>query len=921
MELHAGPDGLGREKVEKIAYRAVSKYLTQYANFVDYRRAQISAAKDLFPNGNEAAVMARSFDAVGILDGQETPPPSPVPATSGEERAVFLRAEFDPLWGTFLGYGFYLIEAQNTLLITQNALQRTRPAVSGDGQWALFVDEFGDLYWTDGSTEEQLTSSGEVRTIAISKDQRYAAFTTADMDNQIHLLTLADETVRSATIRVPTSGEDVEADFADVLTFDCTGEYLHFDAFAEGVLGQARYGCWGLFALRVKDLQCQSLLPFSPGLQVGNPSLAHTRPDRLVADYEYTQGGATTVGMVSLDLSRNELHVLLNGLNTYATPSFRGDDRQILYLTYQGGLFYLNEAALAPDDASLVQGSVNPVLWSQSELAYPVGFRSGTYGAPAGRLRIVPVSLGFGEVPVGSSVERSLELQNDGNADLELIEVALEGASFDAYDFASAMGKKLAVGQRQALTLRFTPKKAGPAAATLRFKTAIPGSADATAALAGTGIASTRDYWREVWQDFQNRYSYFEYKGVDWNAVYETHKNAFQGLNPTQFGQKLNEVLQVLHDWHVTVRLPDGQYLGYAGQYPRNYSTKLFLGYTASGEGYVNVQRADVIYHALLKGNWAHIQVDTLATEAFARLSDADLDGVFATYAGVDGWILDIRANNGGDETQARKIAARFTDQPVTYGQVRPRKPGTVPYQFEPEVVKRLEPADVRLRLTKPVAMLIGQRCMSSAEWFTLMMRACPNAVLIGDRTRGASGGPVAGGVAEWNLEYSISTWIAYDENHQPFEDRGIPPALAVSPMASIDEAAQRDYVLERAIAFLEWRRNLGARLPRVSGRSDADGDGRLDVVEFAEGTDPLEGGLSAFGFEPGGIRVRPLGGVELRWRSASGATYVVERADRVTGPWVRIAVGLAATPPVNTFADPTASGSGPFFYRLVREP
>ncbi len=917
----AGPAGLGRDKVEKIAYRAVSKYLTQYASFVDYRRAQISAAKDLFPNGHEAAVVAQAFDAVSILDGEETPPPTPVPATAGEERAVFLRAEYDPFWGTFLGYGFFLLEQQETLLITRNALQRTRPAVSGDGQWALFVDEFGNLYWTDGTTEERLTSSGEVRTITVSKDQRYVAFTTTDFDNQIHILALADDSIRSATIRVPTSGEDVLADFADVLAFDCTGEYLHFDAFAEGVFGQAEYGCWGLFVLRVKDLQCQSLIPFSPGLQVGNPSLAHTRPDRVAADYEYTTGGSTTLGMVTLDLSKNELHVLLQGLGVYASPSFRGDDQKLVYLTRQGNLFYLNEATLSADGASLVPGSVNPLLWSQSELVYPVGFRSGAYSAPAGRLQLNPEALSFGNVPVGSSAERNLEIRNSGNADLELIDVALESADVDAYDFASAISKKLAVGSRQTLALRFTPTKPGATVATVRFKTTLPGAADITAALAGAGTAAARDYWREVWQDFQDRYSYFDYKDVNWNLVYETHKTAFQGLNPTQFGHKLNEVLQVLHDWHVVVRLPDGQYLGYEREYPRNYSTKLFLGYTTTGEGYRNVRDANVLYHAALKGNWAHIQIDTFAAEAFAKLSDADLESVFAGYAGVDGWILDVRANNGGDETQATKIASRFSDRSLTYGYVRVRKPGTVPYEFAPEIVKTLAPAEATLRHAKPVAVLIGQRCMSSAEWFTLMMRACPNAVLIGDRTRGASGGPVLGGVAEWKLDYSMSTWIAYDQNHQPFEDRGITPDIAVPPNASVDDAAQRDYVLEKAIAYLDWRKQLGDRLPLVSGPTDADGDGRLDVVEFAQGTDPLSGGASSFGFEPGGIRVLPLGGLELRWRSTGGERYDVERAERVTGPWTLLARGLAATPPVNVYADSSATGPGPLFYRLAREP
>jgi C-terminal processing protease CtpA/Prc len=41
-----------------------------------------------------------------------------------------------------------------------------------------------------------------------------------------------------------------------------------------------------------------------------------------------------------------------------------------------------------------------------------------------------------------------------------------------------------------------------------------------------------------------------------------------------------------------------------------------------------------------------------------------------------------------------------------------------------------------------PVVALVGQRTMSSGEWFALMIRACANGRLVGDRTRGASGPP-----------------------------------------------------------------------------------------------------------------------------------------------------------------------------------
>ena len=120
-----------------------------------------------------------------------------------------------------------------------------------------------------------------------------------------------------------------------------------------------------------------------------------------------------------------------------------------------------------------------------------------------------------------------------------------------------------------------------------------------------------RDYWREIWQDYQDHYWYFYHKGVDWSAVYEAQKASFAGLNPTQFATRLNEVLQILHDWHVYVQLPDGTYQGYSADYPRNHPNQSPTRYTDGAAPYTNLKNANVVYHARLTGNYAHIVVDT----------------------------------------------------------------------------------------------------------------------------------------------------------------------------------------------------------------------------------------------------------------------------------------------------------------------
>ncbi|MBX3743972.1 MAG: M4 family metallopeptidase [Verrucomicrobiae bacterium] len=916
-----GPGGLGRARAERIVYRALTRYMTQYSAFIDYRRAAVAAATDLHPGGTEAGVVAAAFDAVGILDGEATPPPTPVPATTGDERVVFLRAERDPWFNLLLGYSFFVMDAQQFEAVSFNLLQPVRPAVSGDGTWALYVGEDHNVYWTDGSaTDEPLTDTGDIRTIALSKDLTRVAFTTMAFDHRIHVLDVAADAVLTGEIRIPNrNGDDLAAGFADVLAFNCIGDVLYFDAWTEGSLAQADYGCWGLFALRVKDLQCRLLLPLSPGLQVGNPSPAHTLPGYLVADYVFTTNGQVTLGMVSLDLGQNRLGVLLSGLPILATPSLRGDDRRLVFSTWRDGLHFLHEAMLSADRDALVPGAPSALLWSVAELVYPVAFRTGSYAPPAGRLEVSPASLDFGIVATGGTLGRTLEVRNTGNADLELIGASLEGAATDAFRLVSPLDARLAPGRLQSLEVSFTPASAGPHVATLRFRTTAPGQPDIALGLAGTGdTGPASDPWQEVWQDFEDRYSYFGHKGVDWDAVLESERPGFQGLAPAQFGQRLNDVLQILHDWHVNVRLPDGTWLGYRGEYPRNHPLTLYAGYTG-GSDYANLRDANVLYHARLTGNIAHLVVDTLDQGAFSTITDADLDAVFATHAGAEGWILDLRNNSGGNEANAARIASRFIHETRTYGYVRYRIPKSRPHTFEPFLEKTLQPA-ASGPVLQPVAVLIGQRCMSSAEWFTLMMQVCPNAVLMGDRTRGASGHPEARTLQALDIEYSISRWIAYDAEQRPFEDHGIAPAIAVDPGRSFDDALQRDYVLEAALDYLAWRRQFGGALPHVSGRSDRDGDGQSDIAEYLAGTDPTRAD-DRFGLDPRGIRRAAGGGIELRWSSRADRRYRVLRASAVHGPYQAVAHGIVATPPTNLHLDASATGPGPWFYRLELVP
>ncbi len=65
------------------------------------------------------------------------------------------------------------------------------------------------------------------------------------------------------------------------------------------------------------------------------------------------------------------------------------------------------------------------------------------------------------------------------------------------------------------------------------------------------------------------------------------------------------------------------------------------------------------------------------------------------------------------------------------------------------------------------------------------------------------------------------------------------------------------------------------------------------------------------------GIQKDLLGGIRLTWLSASNQTYALQRAGNLAAGFVDVATGIVATPPLTSYRDASATGPGPYFYRL----
>jgi hypothetical protein len=471
--LADGPQGIGRDKAEDIIYRALTQYLTQRSQFIDYRRSCFSAATDLFgADSAEVNTVKSAFDSVEITDsnGETTPsqPPTQGTPTSGDEQILFVVENYDSfqdIWYKQL----VLNTAEGNFLVTERLVTSTRPAISGNGKWALFVDVGNNLYWTDGLEEQIWDDSGTVRTITMSKDQRYIAFTTTNYDNKIYIIDTVEEAVKEAQLTIPRSdGGSISLEFADILTYNFRGDYLVFDAVINMPLSNGdEYYVWGIYGMRMADGITQPIFTSTPGEQVANPTFSNTYDHLLLADFITIENDSNRLSLVMVDFLNSKLYTYYPNLAILAQPSFRGDDSKLLFTGYnsQSQTYDIVEQQFTSDYTNVEPDSISLVFSSNTPLVYPIGFIDGEYTAQEGQIS-APESIVFGDVSVNESKTLELTISNQGNADLDILQLSIEGNNAVSFSH-QGQNQTILAGEQITYPVLFQPKNEGENSAAL----------------------------------------------------------------------------------------------------------------------------------------------------------------------------------------------------------------------------------------------------------------------------------------------------------------------------------------------------------------------------------------------------------------------------------------------------------------------
>ena len=397
--LFATTSGVGKDKAEQVFYKALDDYLVKSSQFVDLRIAVEQAATDLYGStvANAASV---AFATVGIGDNGGQPSGNylgqlaPNPGTDLVLCVTNNNQNLDIVQdGTILGS-----------IYTEGL--RSRPSISDDGSQMAFVNAEGhiilvDLVYTQMQIFPTVNPPYSVqpiwRNVAISKDGTYLAAITEEGENIIYIADLGSVfgDTYEYVLYNPTYSEDPtitgEVQYADVLEFDYSGEYLMYDAFNELTNGSTDLSYWDIGFLQFRKdgaFVVEDETPFISKLfsgipentSIADPTFAKNSPFIIAFDFFNNDGSGYDIYGSNSETGDYDLIVSDNG--DLGWPNYNRLDNGLLY--HSPDIFDDNDLYLQGLAASKIAPQGNPVLWRTSRqlgVWYATGDRSLQVGA------------------------------------------------------------------------------------------------------------------------------------------------------------------------------------------------------------------------------------------------------------------------------------------------------------------------------------------------------------------------------------------------------------------------------------------------------------------------------------------------------------------------------------------------------------
>ncbi len=252
-------------------------------------------------------------------------------------------------------------------------------------------------------------------------------------------------------------------------------------------------------------------------------------------------------------------------------------------------------------------------------------------------------------------------------------------------------------------------------------------------------------------QTMKERYSFFEFKQVDWDQLGDRYRNNLDANSTDQeLFATLDSLLYQLRDGHVNLVSPfnlSRNWNWYLSS-PDNFNAETIERHYLDD----NYRIAGGFEYTLLKDSIAYLKYSSFASV----FSEAQLDAIFDYFKDSKGMILDLRNNGGGSLNNTFRLAGRFAAETVP-ALIQDEKTGPGPNDFGNAVQYSIQPRG-NYTYQKPVILLTNARCYSATNTFTALSKSLPQFIQVGDTTGGGGGIPADYEMPNgWRYRFSVS--------------------------------------------------------------------------------------------------------------------------------------------------------------------
>jgi hypothetical protein len=319
--------------------------------------------------------------------------------------------------------------------------------------------------------------------------------------------------------------------------------------------------------------------------------------------------------------------------------------------------------------------------------------------------------------------------------------------------------------------------------------------ASCTKVFLGDDIKSTpRENFNYLWNTLDRKYSFFEYKNVDWNQVYqEYYPLVTDETSDTELFNILFSMLSELKDAHInlTSSFNVSRYDAVFRKAPENYDSRLVSQYYLRSD---YTQTGPLLHQTVASGEIGYVRYSSFESS----VSKGNIDYVINKYRNLKGLIVDVRNNGGGVVSNVFVLCNALADQ-RRHVYTSYVKNGSGHEDFSAPNKVYAQP-DSKTPYSKPVCILTNRNSYSATSFFVLAMKAFPNITVVGDTTGGGLGAPTGGELPNgWSYRFSCSRTLCPDGINY---ENGIPPD-SVKYMGSSDATKGLDTIIETAISII----------------------------------------------------------------------------------------------------------------------